>query len=223
MVEAGLEFWSLDPHKPRPSVLLSHFFYQIPPPPKHLSLSMYQAFTMWQTSSLATPVKTPSCLWLSSMGFLGSSDGEEYAYQCRSPGFNPWVGRIPWRREWQPTPLFLAGKSCGQRGLVGYSLWGLKELNTIWATNTHPRRPPYPLSVQRNGLDFLWGFLLTNKPCSLFSTDSKKEEESSYSVHHQKVCLNKFHFYIQRSWKTWHPHLFLLGSLFLCYKKYWIA
>ena len=79
------------------------------------------------------------------------------------------------------------------------------------------------LCKQRDGLDFLWGFLLTKKPCSLFSTDSKKEEETSYSVHHQKVCLNKFHFYIRRSWKTWHPHLFLLGSLFLCYKKYWIA
>ena len=34
--------------------------------------------------------------------------------------FDPWVGKIPWRREWQPTPVFLPGKSHGQRSLVGY-------------------------------------------------------------------------------------------------------
>ena len=39
--------------------------------------------------------------------------------QCRRPGFDPWVGKIPWRTEWQPTALFLPGKSHGQRNLVG--------------------------------------------------------------------------------------------------------
>ena len=34
--------------------------------------------------------------------------------------FDPWVGRIPWSRKWQPTPVFLTGKSPGQRSLVGY-------------------------------------------------------------------------------------------------------
>ena len=42
----------------------------------------------------------------------------------------PWVGKIPWRREWQPTPVFLPGKFHGQRSLVAYSLWGRKELDT---------------------------------------------------------------------------------------------
>ena len=42
-------------------------------------------------------------------------------------GFDPWVGKGPWRRKWQPTPVFLPGKSCGKRNLVGYSPWGLKE------------------------------------------------------------------------------------------------
>ena len=37
---------------------------------------------------------------------------------------DPWVRTIPWRREWQPTPVFLPGESHGQRSLVGYSLWG---------------------------------------------------------------------------------------------------
>ena len=46
---------------------------------------------------------------------------------CRRPGFNPWVGKIPWRRKWQSTPVFLPGESQGQRILVGYSLWYWKE------------------------------------------------------------------------------------------------
>ena len=55
--------------------------------------------------------------------------------QCRRPGFAPWAGKIPWRRKWQPTPLFLPGKSHGQRSLVGCSPWGHKELGTTeWLT-----------------------------------------------------------------------------------------
>ena len=38
-----------------------------------------------------------------------------------------WVGKIPWRRKWQSTPVLLPGESHGQRSLVGYSLWGHKE------------------------------------------------------------------------------------------------
>ena len=44
------------------------------------------------------------------------------------------VGRIPWRRAWQPTPVVLPGESHGQRSLVGYSLWGHKESDTTEAT-----------------------------------------------------------------------------------------
>ena len=42
-------------------------------------------------------------------------------------GFHPWVGKVPWRREWLPTPAFLPGQSQGQRSLAGYSPWGHKE------------------------------------------------------------------------------------------------
>ena len=41
--------------------------------------------------------------------------------------FDTWIGKIPWRRKWQPTPVFLPEKSHGQRSLVGYSPWGQKE------------------------------------------------------------------------------------------------
>ena len=43
---------------------------------------------------------------------------------------DPWVRKIPWRREWLPTPVFLPGEFHGQRSLVGYSPWGHKELDT---------------------------------------------------------------------------------------------
>ena len=46
------------------------------------------------------------------------------------PGFDPWVRKIPWRREWQPTPVFLPGESHGQRSRVGYRPWGCKESET---------------------------------------------------------------------------------------------
>ena len=39
----------------------------------------------------------------------------------------PWVGKIPWRRKWQPNPVLLLGKSQGQRNLAGYSPWGWKQ------------------------------------------------------------------------------------------------
>ena len=51
--------------------------------------------------------------------------------QCRRPGFDPWVGKILWRRKWQPTLVFLPGEFCGQRSLVGYSPWGHKESDTL--------------------------------------------------------------------------------------------
>ena len=46
--------------------------------------------------------------------------GKESACQCRKHGFNPWIVKIPWRREWQPIPVFLSGKSHGQSRLAGY-------------------------------------------------------------------------------------------------------
>ena len=53
-------------------------------------------------------------------------------------GFHPWVGKIPWRRKWQPSPVFLPGEFHGQRSLVGYSPWGCKELDLTEQLSTHP-------------------------------------------------------------------------------------
>ena len=48
--------------------------------------------------------------------------------QCRSCKLDPWFGKIPGRRKWQPTPVYLPGKSHGQRSLVGYNPWGHKRV-----------------------------------------------------------------------------------------------
>ena len=48
-----------------------------------------------------------------------------------------WVGKISWRRAWQPTLVFLPGKFHGQRSLAGYIPWGLQRVGNDWATNTH--------------------------------------------------------------------------------------
>ena len=51
-------------------------------------------------------------------------------------GFDPRVGKIPWRRKWQPAPVFWPGESHGQRRLVGYSPWGHTELDTTEGLST---------------------------------------------------------------------------------------
>ena len=56
---------------------------------------------------------------------------------CRRGGFNPWVRKIPWRRKWQPTPVFFPGQPRGQRSQVGCSPWGLEESDTTERLHFH--------------------------------------------------------------------------------------
>ena len=56
--------------------------------------------------------------------------------QCRRPGFNPWVRKIPWRRKWQPIPVFLPGEFHGQRSLAGYSPCG-HRVRHDWTADIH--------------------------------------------------------------------------------------
>ena len=61
----------------------------------------------------------------------------EPACQCRKCRFDLGSGKIPWRRTWQPTPVFLSGKPHGLRILVGYSPWGCKESDTTERLHFH--------------------------------------------------------------------------------------
>ena len=68
--------------------------------------------------------------------WTGLSDWTE----SRRRGFDPWVGKLPWRRRCQPTPVVLPGKSHGQRSLVGYSPCGRKRIRNDLVTKPSPQR-----------------------------------------------------------------------------------
>ena len=69
--------------------------------------------------------------------FPGGSDSKKICLQCRRPGFDPLVGKIPWRRERQPTPVFFPGEVHEQRNLTGYSPWGYRESDVTWKLNNN--------------------------------------------------------------------------------------
>ena len=85
------------------SIIIDSFFFS--PWRQMNSSGWYTTFLM------VTFLKTEVTRWLSS---------KESAYQCSRPGLDPWVQKIPWRRKWQPTLVFLPGEFYGQRNLVGY-------------------------------------------------------------------------------------------------------
>ena len=65
-----------------------------------------------------------------------TSAGKNLPADTGDAGLIPqWVGKTPWRREWQPTPVFLPGKFHEQRSLAGYSPWDHKELDTTEKLN----------------------------------------------------------------------------------------
>ena len=75
---------------------------------------------------------------------------KESTCPCRwytRPGFNPWVGKIPWRRKWLPTPVSLPGKSHGQRSLAGYTPWDHEQLDTTEWLHTHTHTHTHTLKI----------------------------------------------------------------------------
>ena len=103
-------------------------------------------------SQVVPSQKLPWKLWFNQYS-PGAGDKQSTCQcsRCKRPGFNPWIGRIPWRKKWQRTPVFLPGESHGQRSLVGYSLWGCKESDRTehWSPCQFLRRlsllePPTP-------------------------------------------------------------------------------
>ena len=69
--------------------------------------------------------------------------------QCRRPGFDPWIGKIPWRRKLQPTPAFLPGEFHEQRNLAGYSPWGRRESDTTKRSTLYRK--------EAVDMDVVWG------------------------------------------------------------------
>ena len=85
---------------------------------------------------------TSESFWLPRRPYLPANAGD------MRYGFDIWVGKIPWRRKWQPIPVFLSGESHGQRSLAGYSPWGCKESGMTERLSTYMAR----LSKRRQSL-----------------------------------------------------------------------
>ena len=86
------------------------------------------------------------CFWITYVynGLPWWLSGKEPSYQSSRCRFDPWVEKIPWRRNWQPISVFLPGKSHGQRSLVGCNRWACKRVvhklsDQMPATDTHNR------------------------------------------------------------------------------------
>ena len=124
--------------------------------------------------------------------------------QCSRPEFNPWVGKIPWRRERQPTRVFLRGEIHGQRSLAGYSPRACKELNTTEQFNIFPGgscgksiclqcgRPGVPSLGREDSLEkamathsgtLAWKIPRTEKPGRLQSMESQSRTRLSDFTH----------------------------------------
>ena len=83
-------------------------------------------------------------------------------------GFDPWVRKIPWRRKWQPTPVFLPGEFHGQGSLVGYSAWGHKSQirRNNYATTTCPVVYSHFLGPSTSGEGLSRGSVVKNQPAN---------------------------------------------------------
>ena len=97
--------------------------------------------------------------------------GKESTCQCRRCGFSPWVRKIPWRQKWQPTAVFLPGKSHGQRSLAGCS------------QSVVLQRVRHALATKRRQLGLSPVVLF----CAILSF--KITYSSVLNISHHKVCL----------------------------------
>ena len=134
-----------------------------------LRCDFYPAYQLCRTSLVAQTVKAVKVS----------------AYNGRRPRFDPWLGKIPWRRKWQPTPVLLPGKSHGRRSLVGYSSWSCKELDTT-------ERLCFSL------------YQLCNKNLLVFLS---REKLSSFLLPFSPMCLLYFHLTLLPHSQHYRQHL----------------
>ena len=87
-----------------------------------------RSLSHWTTRELSLSLFLNCPWWLSQW---------RICLQSRRLGIDPWLGKIPWRRKWQPTPVFLPGESHGQRSLAGCSPRGHKESDTTEQLSSH--------------------------------------------------------------------------------------
>ena len=131
--------------------------------------------------------------------------GKESACQRRRCGFDPWVEKIPWRRKWQPTPVFLPGKSHGQRRLASYRQWGHKESDTTeqltpqWEIpNANPAMVIFPPAKT-------WQPSLSS-PSQVYNTKQINKSTNQSAVNIQDSALHYLPTHSSSSLTPHHPH-----------------
>ena len=127
-------------------------------------------------------------------GFPGGSEVKASACNAGDLGLIPGLGRFPWRRKWQPTPVFLPGESHGRRNLVGYSPRGRKESDTTERLHFHF------LSLWRNrhkrtdlwtrGEDEMYGERNMETHITICKIDSQQEFAVCLRKLKQGLCIN---------------------------------
>ena len=127
-------------------------------------ISFIQKYSVYSTCQIYAELAIVHLQWLPkpTLGFPGGTSGQDPACQCKRLqrcSFDPWVGKIPWRREWQPTPAYLPGKSHEQRSLAGYSPCNHKESDRTEVTGLstpegNPVLPQFDVSPVRHTSDF---------------------------------------------------------------------
>ena len=105
--------------------------------------------------------------------------GKSVCLQCGKPGFSPWVGKIPWRRKWQPTPVFLPGESHGQRSLVGYTSRGCKESDLTSLSLSPSRRTARPSPTPAACLRQFWRN--SSRVTGIYSVHTRPRSPVTYS------------------------------------------
>ena len=138
--------------------------------------------------------------------------GKESTCQCRRCMFDPWVAKIPWRRKWQSTPVFLLGKSHGQRSLAGYRPWDhqvryacttkhahtINVLQSVWILPTTKQR-------NVNEEEFLQRFMWTKHWWALWHTlpsliaEGSQREENGVR---RAVSFNSWVFNWRLNWES---------------------
>ena len=152
---------AIRPHPPRPAIPSTQ-------PPTHLSKRRRWQVMCWRAIfNISKWVPQITCnrkwvtLWFS--GFPRWLSGKESTCWCRSyrrHGFDPWVGKIPWRRKGQSASVFLPGESHGERSQAGYSPWSHKESDMTEQLSTHTYNSLLEGSLllkKKKAKLFLWG------------------------------------------------------------------
>ena len=131
------------------------------------------------------------------MGFPGGASGKEPACQwrrCKRCRFDPWVGKIPWRRAQQPTPVFLPGESHAQRHLAGCSAQGCTDSDTAEVTwHTHSSIDKKIPELYQHILQILgyhkWRCCWNIKSLSILITNLKNYTCTTYSFKRKLITI----------------------------------